>query len=90
MPRRGIGWQSRRIYWRIKLSARSSKIPRRGCRRHRKSAVSKKTDYLVVGEQDKIIVGCDGMSDKEEKAAALNAKGASIAVISEQEFLKLL
>lgn len=55
-----------------------------------KSAVSKKTDYLVVGEQDKIIVGCDGMSDKEEKAAALNAKGASIAVISEQEFLKLL
>lgn len=55
-----------------------------------KSAVSKRTDYLVVGEQDEIIVGCDGMSDKEEKAAALNAKGASIAVISEQEFLKLL
>ena len=44
----------------------------------------------MVGEQDEIIVGCDGMSDKEEKAAALNAKGASIAVISEQEFLKLL
>lgn len=55
-----------------------------------KGAVSKKTHYLIVGEQDEVIVGCDGMSEKEEKAAELNAKGASIAVISEQQFLKLL
>ena len=55
-----------------------------------KGAVSKKTHYLIVGEQDDVIVGCDGMSEKEEKAAELNAKGASIAVISEQQFLELL
>lgn len=55
-----------------------------------KGAVSKKTHYLIVGEQDEVIVGCDGMSEKEEKAAELNAKGASIAVISEQQFLELL
>lgn len=55
-----------------------------------KTSVSKKTDFLVVGEQDEILVGCDGMSEKEEKAAALNQKGATIQVISEQEFLTLL
>lgn len=55
-----------------------------------KTSVSKKTDFLVVGEQDEILVGCDGMSEKEEKAAALNQKGATIQVISEQEFLALL
>lgn len=33
-----------------------------------KGAVSKRTDYLVVGEQDLALVGDDGMSSKEEKS----------------------
>ena len=55
-----------------------------------KGSVSKKTDYLVVGEQDEVIVGCDGKSSKEEKAEALNQKGASISIISEKDFLDLV
>nr|DAQ49490.1 MAG TPA: DNA polymerase III subunit alpha [Caudoviricetes sp.] len=55
-----------------------------------KTAVSRKTDFLVVGEQDEVLVGCDGMSEKEEKAAALNQQGASISVISEKQFLEML
>ena len=56
-----------------------------------KGAVSKRTDYLVVGEQDLALVGDDGMSSKEEKAVALNASGeAQIHIIRESEFLRLL
>ena len=55
-----------------------------------KGSVSKKTDYLVVGEQDEVIVGCDGKSSKEEKAEALNQKGATISIISEKDFLDLV
>lgn len=55
-----------------------------------KSSVSKKTDYLVVGEQDEVIVGCDGKSTKEEKAEALNQKGAAISIVSERDFLDLV
>lgn len=55
-----------------------------------KTDVSKKVQYLIVGEQDEIIVGCNGLSGKEEKAAALNQKGAAIATISEQDFLELI
>lgn len=52
--------------------------------------VSRKTDYLIVGMQDKALVGDDGMSSKEEKAYALNAEGkASIRIIDEAEFLRL-
>lgn len=55
-----------------------------------KSSVSKKTDYLVVGVQDKSIVGEDGLSAKEEKAYALNAAGkAQIKIIRENEFVHL-
>lgn len=55
-----------------------------------KTAVSRKTDYLVIGVQDKTIVGNDGLSSKEEDALALNESGkASIKMISEQEFLVL-
>lgn len=55
-----------------------------------KSSVSKKTDYLVIGAQDKDIVGVDGFSSKEEKAIALNQSGkANIKMISEYEFLAL-
>ena len=56
-----------------------------------KGTVSKKTDYLVVGEQDLTLVGDDGMSTKEEKAYALNASGeADIRIIREVDFLRLV
>lgn len=56
-----------------------------------KSGVSKKTDFLVVGQQDVSVVGSDGMSSKEEKAHELNDTGkANIKIISEEEFLALL
>ena len=55
-----------------------------------KTDVSRKVQYLVVGEQNEVIVGCDGMSDKEEKATALRKKGFAIETISEQNFLELL
>lgn len=56
-----------------------------------KSSVSKKTDYLVVGRQDKQLVGEDGLSTKEEKAYALNSSGAGhIRIIDEEEFVRLV
>lgn len=55
-----------------------------------KSGVSSKTDYLVVGIQDKTLVGDDGLSTKEEKAYELIEKGYDIKIIKEDEFLKLL
>ncbi len=56
-----------------------------------KSAVSSKTHYLVSGWQDNALVGGDGMSEKEEKAYALNEAGkANIQIISEEEFAQLL
>lgn len=55
-----------------------------------KTAVSRKTNYLVVGVQDLDIVGDDGMSSKEEKAYALNEEGtADIKIIDEVEFIQL-
>lgn len=55
-----------------------------------KGSVSRKTDFLVVGQQDEVLVGCDGMSDKEEKARALIALGYSIQIIDEAAFLDAL
>ncbi len=55
-----------------------------------KSGVSRATNYVVVGLQDKSIVGSDGLSTKEEKALALIEAGHPIEIISEDEFLKLL
>jgi len=55
-----------------------------------KSGVSKNTDYLVVGVQDKSLVGDDGLSSKEEKAYKLIEEGYDIKIIKEEEFLKLL
>lgn len=55
-----------------------------------RTSVSKKTNYLVVGKQDKEIVGEDGLSTKEEKAYALIDAGvASIKIIDEEEFLTM-
>lgn len=55
-----------------------------------KTAVSKKTGYLVVGKQDKALVGNDGLSSKEEKAIELNQSGkANIHIIQEKEFVHM-
>lgn len=56
-----------------------------------KTAVSRKTNYLVVGKQDKSLVGEDGKSTKEETADLLNQSGkADIKVITEKEFIALI
>lgn len=56
-----------------------------------KSGVSAKTDYVVIGAQDKALVGDGGISGKEEKAIALNESGKShICLLREAEFLQLL
>lgn len=55
-----------------------------------KSSVSGKTDFLVVGIQDKSLVGDEGISSKEKKAFELIEKGIDIKVIRESEFLRLL
>lgn len=54
-----------------------------------KSGVSGLTDYLVVGIQDKTLVGETGKSTKERKAYELIAKGKDIKIIGETEFLRL-
>ncbi len=55
-----------------------------------KSSISRKTDFLVVGKQDKTLVGDDGMSSKEEKAYALIEKGCKITILNEDQFIQLL
>ena len=55
-----------------------------------KTGVSKKTDYLIVGVQDRRIVGPNGMSSKETKAIDLIHQGAGIEILSEHAFLELL
>ena len=49
--------------------------------------MTKQTDVLVVGQQDYRVVGEDGMSEKQEKALKLLAKGQDIEILSETEFL---
>lgn len=52
--------------------------------------VTTKTNFLVVGVQDLDRVGTDGMSSKEEKAIRFNESGkANIAIITEEEFIKM-
>lgn len=55
-----------------------------------KSTVSSKTDILVVGIQDKLLVGEEGISTKERKAFQLIADGKDIKVLREAEFIRLL
>lgn len=55
-----------------------------------KSGVSGKTDYLVVGHQDKTLVGDSGLSTKEKKAYSLKEQGNDIKIIGEAEFLALI
>lgn len=55
-----------------------------------KSSVSSKTNYLIVGIQDKTLVGADGMSSKEEKAYKLIDQGYGINILNGTDFLKLI
>ncbi|GAB4007102.1 exonuclease domain-containing protein [Spirosoma migulaei] len=52
--------------------------------------VTAKTDFLIVGQQDYRVVGDDGMSSKQEKAIKLVAKGSTLEIISEIDFLRNL
>ena len=51
------------------------------------NSVSKKTDFLIVGQQDYRIVGDDGMSGKQEKAIELVNCGCPLEILSEEDFL---
>ena len=55
-----------------------------------KNGVTKQTDYLIVGTQDKSLVGEDGMSGKEEKAHALIEKGINIRILNESEIRNII
>lgn len=55
-----------------------------------KSGVSKKTNYLVVGEQDENLVGPTGISSKQIKAEALVDEGFDIQILDEDEFIELI
>lgn len=55
-----------------------------------RGTVSKKTDFLIEGEQDNSIVGEDGLSGKQEKAIALIEQGHKITVIDEVEFTRII
>jgi len=49
--------------------------------------VTKKTDILVVGQQDFRVVGESGMSSKQRRALDLLSKGQEIEILSEKDFL---
>lgn len=53
-------------------------------------SVTKKTEILVVGQQDFRIVGSEGMSSKQKKALDLKSKGIDIEIMSETDFLSML
>lgn len=55
-----------------------------------KTGVSRNTDIVIVGKQDKSIVGEDGLSNKEEKAYELIEKGYDIRFVCENELYEIL
>ncbi len=55
-----------------------------------KGNVSRKTDIVVVGIQDKALVGSGGISRKEKRAYELIKQGYAIEIVKEKEFLELL
>jgi len=55
-----------------------------------KSGVSRKTDYVVVGVQDKKIVGATGKSTKERRAEELIKQGFDIQILDETTFINML
>ncbi|HEU4721747.1 MAG TPA: exonuclease domain-containing protein [Gemmatimonadaceae bacterium] len=54
------------------------------------TAVSKKTDFLVVGIQDPRKLRADGISGKMRRAAELARAGVEIQILTELEFERLL
>lgn len=55
-----------------------------------RSTVNGSTNYIIVGVQDKSLVGNTGMSTKERKAFELIQSGKDIKIINESEFLRML
>ena len=53
-----------------------------------KKGMSRKVNYLIVGTQDKTLVGEDGISNKEKKAYELIEKGLVIKIMTEDEFIE--
>jgi DNA polymerase III subunit epsilon len=54
-----------------------------------KSGVSRKTDFLVIGKQDKTVVGEEGLSSKERKTYELIGQGVEIKIIGAEELKEL-
>ena len=52
--------------------------------------VTKKTNYLVKGQQDLAKLNGKSISSKEEKALSLIKKGQDIVVISEDDFFYMI
>lgn len=52
--------------------------------------VNKRTNILVVGEQDWHVVGKEGLSSKMKKAQQLLNSGQEIEILTEDDFIKLL
>ncbi|TDR94279.1 exonuclease domain-containing protein [Enterovirga rhinocerotis] len=59
-----------------------------GCDVH--DGVTRETTILVVGDQDIRVVGTTGKSSKHRKAEAMIAKGSTIRIIGESDFLALV
>jgi len=55
-----------------------------------RTTVSRLTNFVVVGKQDKTIVGKSGQSSKERKAHELIEQGFDIKIINEAQLLDLL
>lgn len=56
-----------------------------------KTKVSRKTDFLVVGQQDIAVVDISGISGSERAAQEINASGkGNIQIITEQDFINLV
>lgn len=55
-----------------------------------RGSVSGNTNFLIVGKQDKKIVGSSGISTKEKKAQELKEKGVNIYIFREKQFKDLL
>lgn len=55
-----------------------------------KNTVTKKTSYLVVGEQDANVVGQSGLSSKQMRVEVLRESGVDIQILDEDEFMALI
>lgn len=55
-----------------------------------KNTVTKKTSYLVVGEQDANVVGPSGLSSKQMRVEVLREAGVKIQILDEDEFMALI